>query len=96
MARPTRQTITKAARQVNNFLAKEAALKALVELASDPQLRKKAKADPRGFLRMRGVTVPTSIKLTITVTGTICIRACTRVGPVIVCGQICVTGTITF
>jgi hypothetical protein len=94
MEQPTRAQVLKLSNDIQKLILSDKMQKALVEASGEPELLKRAKADPRAFFEKRGVSLPKSYTLRLSGTVTICVTVCGTVAGVRVCVQVC--GTIRF
>ncbi|HEY8853405.1 MAG TPA: hypothetical protein VIM36_14560 [Gemmatimonadaceae bacterium] len=91
--KPTREQVTKVANEIERFVLSDKVQRAMAGISEDGALAE-AKRDPSGFLKKRGVAVPSGYRIRITGTVTICITVCGTIGGVRICVQVC--GTIRF
>jgi hypothetical protein len=60
MEQPTRAQVLKLSDDIQKLILSDKMQKALVEASGEPELLKRAKADPRAFFEKRGVSLPKS------------------------------------
>jgi hypothetical protein len=98
MPKLKKQDVQTANKELNAVLANDKVLSALEEVGDDEDALDKAKANPKAFLKKRGVEVPRNVKLEIMDGNhsmakargiTICVRACVGGNGWAVCGEVC-------
>jgi hypothetical protein len=101
--KPTAQEIQKATREIDSLLEKPEFFDLLSNMTEDHQLFGKASANPREFLKKKGLVVPSNIDLTfeknvvalkIKVTITICVTFCIVIRGFLICRRACASGTV--
>ncbi|MGI9055680.1 MAG: hypothetical protein ACR2F2_07745 [Pyrinomonadaceae bacterium] len=101
--KPTEQEIRKATKQLDSLLEKPEVFNILSEMADNDRSFGKARANPRKFLKEKGVNVPDNVEITleqkalalkIRVTITICITFCIIIRGFVICRRTCVSGTV--
>jgi hypothetical protein len=82
--------------EIFKFANQQAMTDALKRAGKDRQLLRKAKRDPKAFLRGEGLRLPPRVDVTISErrigigVGRLCVTVCQRVGPFVICVTRCI------
>jgi hypothetical protein len=82
--------------EIYKFVNQQAMTNALKRAGKDRELVRKAKRDPKAFLRDEGLRLPPRVDVTVSErsisvgTGRLCITVCRQIGPVVICVTRCI------